>query len=114
MTHDELLARLPPPRLPAEMASVSLSEILALVAFGMLLGLVAGFLILPLTRRRSSPKRVRLSDLRALPVSERLLALARLLGRLPPSLRAAAYGAEPPPSDQMIERAARRARPWYR
>lgn len=114
MTHDEMLAALAPPRLPAEMASLSLSEMLALVAIGMALGLVAGLLILPLTRRRASPKMVRLSDLRALPVPERLLALARLLGRLPPSLRAAAYGAEPPPSDQVIERAARRARPWRR
>lgn len=114
MTHDEIMARLPPPRLPAEIASVSLSEMLAFVAFGMLLGLAAGLLLLPLTRRRSSSKRVRLSDLRALPVPERLLALARLLGHLPPSLRAAAYGAEPPPPDQVIERAVRRARPWYR
>ncbi|SCY95546.1 hypothetical protein [Paracoccus tibetensis] len=114
MTRDEMLTALAPPRLPAEMASLSLSEMLALIAIGTALGLVAGLLLLPLTRRRAKPKKVRLSDLRPLPVPERLLALARLLGHLPLSLRAAAYGAEPPPSDRVIERAARRARPWQR
>lgn len=114
MTHDEMLAALAPPRMPAAMANLSTTEILALVAIGMGLGLLVGVVILPLTRRREKRKKVRLAELRALPVPERLLMLARLLGRLPPSLRAAAYGAEPPPPDHVIERAARRARPWLR
>lgn len=114
MTHDEMLAALASPRLPAAFANLSPTEMLALVGIGMALGLVAGLLILLLTRRRVRLRKVRLSDLRELPVPERLLALARLLGRLPPSLRAAAYGAEPSPSDHVIERAARRARPWQR
>ncbi|MFC0202302.1 hypothetical protein [Paracoccus rhizosphaerae] len=114
MTHDEMLAALAPPRLPADFGSLSVYEMLALVGIGMALGLLAGLLILPLTRRRVKPGKVRLSDLRELPVPERLLAVARLLGRLPPSLRAAAYGTEPPPSDRNIERAVRRTRPWQR
>lgn len=114
MTHEEMLGALSSPRLPAQMASLSVSEMLALAGIGMALGLLAGAFILPLTRRREQRSRVRLADLRALPVPERLLVLARLLGRLPPLLRAAAYGAEPPPSDRVIERAARRARPWLR
>lgn len=114
MTHEEMLATLAPPRLPAEFGSLSAAEMLALVGTGMAVGLLVGLLILPLTRRRVQPKKARLSDLRELPVPERLLAVARLLGRLPPSLRAAAYGIEPPPSDRDIERAARRIRPWQR
>lgn len=114
MTHAEMLASLPPPRLPVTMAILSPSEILALLGLGMAFGLLIGVLVLPLTRQRDRRQGLRLRDLRSLPMPERLLELSRLLGCLPRSLRAAAYGAAPPPSDRQVERAARRLRPWLR
>ena len=47
---------------------------------------------------------------RGLPGPERILAVARILGHLPDALRAAAYGAAPPPDDGRIERVALRSR----
>lgn len=114
MTHAEMLAALAPPRLPTAFAAPSLPDLLVLAGIGLALGALVGAAVLPLTRRRPARARLRLAQLRALPVPERLLVLARLLGRLPASLRAAAYGAAPPPSDRAIERAARRVRPWLR
>ncbi|QBX34917.1 hypothetical protein E4191_09485 [Paracoccus liaowanqingii] len=110
MTHDQMMQALSPVRLPGSMATLSLPEMAALLAFGILAGLAVAAAVLPLTRRRAPRRRIRLADLRALPVPQRMLALARHLGHLPEALRAAAYGAAPPPSDRRIERLARRAR----
>jgi len=108
--HEALLEALAPVRLPASMAGLGLAELVALLSLGLIGGVVVAAVLLPLTRRRTRQRRQRLSDLRALPVPERLLVLARTLGRLPPGLRDAAYGAAPPPSDRQIERSARLAR----
>jgi len=113
-THQALLEALSPVRLPVGMATLSWPEIVALLSLGLTLGVLAGLAVLPLTRRRAGRGRARLSDLRALPVPERLLAIARRLGRLPEALRPAAYGAAPPPPDRRIEAIARRARLWRR
>ena len=108
MTRDDMLAALAPARLPSQFGALSLPEGMALVAIGLVLGVLAAALIRPLTRLARRGPRIR--DLRPLPVPARLLALSRLLGHLPPALRGAAYGAEPAPSDHRIERIARLAR----
>ncbi|MGZ3217141.1 hypothetical protein [Paracoccus sp. T5] len=110
MTHEEMLQQLAPARLPTGMAWLSLPELLALLGLGLAAGVLAAALILPFTRSRAPRNRLRLSQLRALPVPQRMLALARHLGHLPPPLHDAAYGAATPPSDERIERIARRAR----
>lgn len=110
MTHEEMLQQLAPARLPMGMAWLSLPELMALLALGLAAGVLVAALMLPFTRSRAPRHRLRLSQLRPLPVPQRMLALARHLGHLPPSLRDAAYGAAPPPPDDHIERIARRAR----
>lgn len=109
MTHDQMLQQLAPARLPTGMAWLSLPELLALLGLGLAAGVLAAALILPFTRSRAPRHRLRLSQLRALPVPQRMLALARHLGHLPPPLRDTAYGAAPPPPDDRIDRIARRA-----
>lgn len=115
MTHDQMLAALSPVRLPTALTALSWNETLALLSLGLIAGGVLGAALLPLTRRRGP--RARPDDPHALPVPERLLMLSRQLGHLPAALRAAAYGAAPPPSDSRIRAIARRARlrrPWRR
>lgn len=117
MTHEQMMQALSPPRLPLAMSALSLPEMMALLGLGLLAGLVLAAAILPFTRHRAARRRARLADLRPLPAPQRFLALARLLGHLPPALRPAAYGAAQPPSDRRIEAIARRARlrrPWRR
>lgn len=109
MTHEELLDALAPPRLPPDMAMLSWAEMLALFGIGLLLGLVVWLLLGPILSHRPS-RRARIRATRDLPPQERLLAIARILGHLPASLRPAAYGAVPPPASAEIERIARRSR----
>lgn len=117
MTHDQLMQALSPVRLPTPMAILSTAEMAALLALGIIAGLVLALAVLPFTRRRAARPRLRVAALRGLPVPDRLLAIARLLGHLPAALRPAAYGAAPPPPDRRIEaiaRGARLRRPWRR
>lgn len=107
MTRDELLAQLSPPRLPLEMAALGWRELLALAAIGLLLGLLAALLLRPWLGRVPS-RRARIRATRGMPAQDRILAIARILGRLPDPLRPAAYGAAPAPDDDAIDRAALR------
>ncbi len=109
MTRDELLAQLSPPRLPLDMAALGGREALALAGIGLLLGLLAALILRPLLARRPS-RRARIRATRGMPPEARILAIARILGRLPDPLRPAAYGAVPAPDDAVIERIALRGR----
>lgn len=113
MTRDELLAALAPPRLPLEMAAIGWREGLALLAAGFLAGLVLTLLIRPWVAARPSWK-ARVRATRGLPAQDRILAVTRILGRMPPALRDAAYGAAPAPDDAVIDAAARRTGPASR
>ncbi len=107
MTRDDLLEQLNPPRLPLDMAVLGWREILALVGIGILAGLLAALVLRPLMGRRPS-RRARILATRGMPPQDRILAVARILGRLPDPLRPAAYGAAPAPDDDAITRAALR------
>ncbi|WP_299844309.1 hypothetical protein [uncultured Paracoccus sp.] len=106
MTREELLEALAPIRLPAAMRVLEGREMLALVGLGLLAAALIALLLGPLLTRRATTRQ-RLSATRDLPAGERLLAIARITGRLPPDLREAAYLATPPNADE-IERASRR------
>ncbi|AGT10376.1 hypothetical protein [Paracoccus aminophilus] len=106
MTPDELIAALAPSRLPPALLGLDRGEALALFGLGLLAGLAIHALISPLLARRPS-RRAQIRATRGLEGEERLLAIARILGRLPKSLRPAAYGAAPVPPDAQIERLAR-------
>lgn len=105
MTQEELIAALAPVRLPAAMRVLEGREMLALLGLGLLAAVLIAVLLRPLLTRRAS-LRSRLKATRGLPADERLLAIARITGRLPPDLRDAAYRSSPP-SDAEIERASR-------
>lgn len=107
MTQEDLLAHLSPPRLPLEMAALGWPEMLALAGLGLMAGLIAALLLRPVLGRKPS-RRGLIQATRGLPPQDRILAIARILGRLPDPLRAAAYGAAPAPDDAAIERAALR------
>lgn len=109
MTQAELIAAMAPSRLPPSMSEPGLPEVLALFGLGLLVGLALFAILSPLLGRRVS-QRSRIRATRGLAAQERLLAIARILGRLPQPLRAAAYGAAPPPPDDEIERIAGRGR----
>lgn len=109
MTHDEMLAALAPPRLPADMAAMGWREELGLLGLGLLAGLALFLALRPFLAHRPS-RRSLIRATRGLPGQERILAIARILGHLPEPLRAAAYGAVPPPDDAGIERIAKRSR----
>lgn len=107
MTRDELLARLSPPRLPLDMGALGWREMLALAGIGLLAGLAVALLLRPLLARRPS-RRALIRATRGQPPQDRILAIARILGRLPDPLRPAAYGAAPAPDDATLERIALR------
>lgn len=109
MTRHELLARLAPSRLPSDMASLGWSDLLALVGLGLLAGTGAALLLRPVLARRPS-RRAMIRATRGMAPPERLLAIARILGRLPEPLRPAAYGAAPAPDDDAIDRIALKGR----
>ena len=109
MTHDQMLAALAPPRLPTGMAEMGWREGVGLLGLGLLAGLALFLALRPFLARRPS-RRSLIRATRGLPGQERILAIARILGRLPEPLRAAAYGAAPPPDDAAIERVANRTR----
>lgn len=106
MTRAELIAALSPSRLPPSVQMLGWRDGLALFGLGLLAGVLLIWLISPLLTRRPS-LRARIRDTRGLPGPERLLAIARILGRLPKSLRPAAYGAAPMPPEDQIEQLAR-------
>lgn len=109
MTHEEMLAALAPPRLPADMAMLGWREALGLAGLGLLAALILYVLLSPWLARRPS-RRARIRATRGLPAQERILAIARILGHLPARLRPAAYGEAPAPADAEIERIALRSR----
>ena len=109
MTQAELIAALPEGRLPPALMALHATDLVALFGLGLLLGALCCALVLPLLAR-PVPLRARLRAMRSLEPEARLLAIARILGRLPDDLRAAAYGAAPPPGPEAIERIALKAR----
>ncbi|SIQ90007.1 hypothetical protein SAMN05421641_11710 [Paracoccus thiocyanatus] len=109
MTPDELIAALAPSRLPPGLMALDWRGMLALAGLGLLAGLALALALSPLLSRRPS-RRARIRATRGLPGAERLLAIARILGRLPAALRAPAYGAAPMPPQDEVERLARRRR----
>lgn len=109
MTQAELIAALPQGRLPPSLMALHATDLVALFGLGLLLGALCCALVLPFLARRV-PLRARIRALRFLEPQERLLAIARVLGRLPDELRGAAYGAATPPGDEAIERIALKAR----
>ena len=68
MTHDQLMQALSPVRLPTPMAILSTAEMAALLALGIIAGLVLALAVLPFTRRRAARPRLRVAALRGLPV----------------------------------------------
>ncbi|QFQ89161.1 hypothetical protein F8A10_17415 [Paracoccus kondratievae] len=106
MTRAELIAALSPSRLPPSTLVLGWREAVALFGLGLLAGALLIWLLSPiLTHRRSVRTRIRAT--RGLEPEERLLVIARILGRLPRALRPAAYGAAPMPPADEIERLAR-------
>lgn len=106
MTQAELIAALSPSRLPPSLHVLSWQEAMALFGLGLITGAVLVGLISPLLIRRPSA-RARIRATRGQAGEERLLAIARILGHLPRSLRPAAYGAAEMPSDDEIDRLTR-------
>jgi hypothetical protein len=94
MTQSELIAALPPGRLPSEMLSLGPTELLALFGLGLAAAALLVFAAQPFLAWRPSI-RARIKATRGLPPQERALAVARLLGHLPPALRDTAYRGEP-------------------
>lgn len=105
MTQAELIAALPQGRLPPELTALHAADLLALFGLGLIASAFLSLLLMPFAARRPS-KRSLIRATRPLPPEERLLAVARILGYLPDSLRPAAYGVSPLPSGGEIERAA--------
>ncbi|MDB6177206.1 hypothetical protein PAF17_06750 [Paracoccus sp. Z330] len=103
MTHEQMLAALHPPRIPIDMATPGWQEIIALAGLGMLTAVGCFVIMRPFLRRHAS-RASRIRATRGLPPQERLLAIARITGYLPDRLRPAAYGKEPAPTDDQIER----------
>lgn len=109
MTQAELIAALPEGRLPPSLMALHGSDLIALFGLGLLLGALCCALALPLLARPAS-LRAQVRATRGLEPQARMLAIARLLGRLPEDLRAAAYGAAPPPGAEALERMVLKAR----
>ncbi|MBN9671489.1 hypothetical protein [Roseibium aggregatum] len=105
MTQADLIAALPEGRLPPGLMALRPSDLLALFGAGLIVSALLSLLILPFTTRRPSRKTL-IRATRDLPPEDRLLAIARILGHLPEELRPAAYGLEPPPSGEALERIA--------
>lgn len=106
MTQADLIAALSDSRLPASMQMLGWRDGLALFGLGLLAGAALIWVISPLLGRRRS-MRARIRATRGMAGQDRLLAIARLMGRLPAALRPAAYGAAPVPSDDQIDRLVR-------
>ncbi|MBD8894075.1 hypothetical protein [Roseibium litorale] len=108
MTQADLIAALPEGRLPPELMTLHAADLLALFGLGLIFSAVMSLLFMPFLARRPSRKSM-IRQTRGLPPEERLLAIARILGHLPEGLRPAAYGLEPLPGDDVIEREALKA-----
>jgi len=113
MTQAELVAALPPGRLPPSMMSLDGGDLLLLFGLGLLVAALVAAVALPFIERRPS-RRFLVRATRGLPAEERALAIARILGRMPEELRASAYGAAPPLDDRAIEHIALRRAPRSR
>lgn len=112
MTQDELIAALPAGRLPSSLMHVGVTDAFALFGAGLIVAALLSAVALPFLARRPS-KRQQIRATRGLPPEERILAIARILGRLPDPLRTAAYGSEAPPAGAEMERIAlKAARRW--
>lgn len=103
MSRDELLAALAPIRLPGAMRGLDWRELLALFGLGLILAAVIALLLMPLLSRKVSIRQ-RIRATRGLPIEERLLAVSRITGRLPPALRDTAYRRNSQITDDQIER----------
>lgn len=90
MTQDELLAALPPGRLPPGLTQLGPADLLALVGVGLVIAAVIAGLAAPLMKRRPSRRRLVLAT-RGLTPEDRALAVARILGHLPDGLADVAY-----------------------
>lgn len=104
-TQADLIAALPAGRLPPSLLQLQATDLLALFGAGLLLGAVLVWLLAPLFARTPS-RRALIRATRGLPAEERVLAVSRVLGHLPKSLRSTAYGAGPALADAEIERIA--------
>jgi hypothetical protein len=109
MTQTELIAALPPGRLPPDLMGFGFTDVLMLFGAGLIVSAILSALLIPILTRRPSRKTL-IRATRGLPPGERLLAIARILGHLPEKLRPAAYGSAPPPPSETIERIALNAR----
>jgi hypothetical protein len=104
MTQSDLIAALPPGRLPAELLELGPAELLALFGLGLVAAAVVAMAVQPFLERKPS-LRARIRATRGLPAQERALAVARILGHLPPALHGTAYRNEPM-ADDAFERIA--------
>ena len=109
MTQAEVVAALPAGRLPPALMQLHTTDFVMLFGAGLLLAALVSWLAAPFLRRRPS-RRALIRATRGMPPQERLLAIARILGHLPPELRAIAYGGAPPLGVDAIERIALKAR----
>lgn len=109
MTQDELLAALPPGRLPSGLTQLAPADLLALVGVGLLLAAALAGLAAPLLKRRPSRRRL-VRDTRGLAPEDRALAVARILGHLPAGLADVAYRGTVLPDAEFERRALARRR----
>ncbi|MBD1547591.1 hypothetical protein [Roseibium aggregatum] len=110
MTQAELIAALPDGRLPPDLMTLGPSDLLLAFGVGLIVSALLSMLLAPFVRRRPSRKAL-IRATRGLPPEERLLAIAKIVGRLPEELRPAAYRRAALPDDRTVERIALKARP---
>lgn len=104
MTQSELIAALPQGRLPADLLDLGLAELIVLFGLGLVLAALVSMLALPFAAWKPS-LRAQIRATGGMPAQERALAVARILGHLPPALHSTAYRGEPI-ADDAFERIA--------
>ena len=112
MTPEDLVSRLAPVRVPEDFARFSLQDALAVIALGLLGGLLLSILLRGLTRPRPRAihqTRARITALSGLAPQERVAGLALLLRDLgedlPPQMRMALYDPGAPAEPIVLEAA---------
>lgn len=121
MTPEDLVSRLAPVRVPEDFARFGLQDALAIIALGLLGGLLLSIMLRGLTRPAPDAihqARARIAALTDRPPQERAAGLARLLREqgedIPPQMRMALYdpgaSADPIALEAAILAAARRRR----